>query len=301
MTSAEPPRREPDPTVPPPPPGVTGVRPVPPPPPGLGEVPAPVGPIAAGPPAPVAREARRGRARLAGWPAVRLGDALLAIALLVLAQLVVVGVGGAVLRSLGRDVDGPDAMAVLVVAQVLGLVSVLVLLRARGLALRAVLGPAGVGARQVGQGIAAGLLGGGLAYGLNALVVLATGADEPVEQVVLEQLLGGGIALVLAVVVAVVLAPLVEELLFRGLLHVAVRRRLGPWPGALVSGTVFTLFHPEVLLSQPIALVGLFALSLVLARSLERTGSLVVPIVAHAVFNGSSVALALVADRFGVL
>jgi uncharacterized protein len=302
----------PDPTVPPPPPGIVRAGPTPPPPAELRALLAepagrPDGAPAVGAPGVALPPPRPDRATTgpwpaAAWPAVRLRDAIWSIVLIVVVQVVVVGVGGSLLPGVLTDVPGASTLAVLLVAQVTGLVGVLVLVWRRGLAPQRLLGPAGAGMRQVRQGVLVGLLGTGIAYGLNAVLLLGTGADEPVEQVVVQELLGGGvIALVLAVVVAVVAAPVVEELLFRGLLQVSLRRRLGSWPAAIVSSVVFTLFHPEVLLSQPLALVGLLALSLVLARSMERTGSLVVPVVAHAVFNGSSIALALVADRFGLL
>lgn len=91
---------------------------------------------------------------------------------------------------------------------------------------------------------------------------------------------------------AVVVAPVVEEILFRGLLHNALRARLGP--GAIVvSSGLFAAIHLYVINFLPV-----FALGLLLAWLYERRGSLWAPIVAHAFANGM-VALAYVAYRAG--
>ena len=48
----------------------------------------------------------------------------------------------------------------------------------------------------------------------------------------------------LLIVLASVAAPLVEELLFRGVFYNAVRPKLGPWPAIIVTGLVFGFVHP---------------------------------------------------------
>lgn len=86
----------------------------------------------------------------------------------------------------------------------------------------------------------------------------------------------------LIVAITVVMAPLAEELFFRGLLQTYIRRHLGPWPAVAVASAVFTLVHVGVYQDYP----ALFALALTLGYLYERTGRLLPSIVAHASFNG---------------
>jgi membrane protease YdiL (CAAX protease family) len=87
---------------------------------------------------------------------------------------------------------------------------------------------------------------------------------------------------------AAVLAPLLEELLFRGLVQSMLRRYLGPWSAVLVASGLFALTHREL---QNIP--ALFALGVVLGYNYERTGRLTPPIVIHALFNGMILLLAM--------
>jgi membrane protease YdiL (CAAX protease family) len=81
-------------------------------------------------------------------------------------------------------------------------------------------------------------------------------------------------------VVAVLLAPLAEELLFRGILYPAIKRagfrRLALWG----TSFLFALVHMNLVTFVPLLL---FALTLTLLY--ERTGNLLAPITAHALFN----------------
>ncbi|MBI4260050.1 MAG: CPBP family intramembrane metalloprotease [Actinobacteria bacterium] len=85
---------------------------------------------------------------------------------------------------------------------------------------------------------------------------------------------------------AIVLAPVAEELFFRGLLFGALRGRMPFLPAAAISAVVFaaTHFQPDafsyLLLASVILVVGLG-----LALIYERRGSLLAPILAHALFN----------------
>lgn len=76
------------------------------------------------------------------------------------------------------------------------------------------------------------------------------------------------------------MAPLVEELCFRGLLLPALRPRLGPAGAVAVSATVFALLHLDALAFPGLLLFGV--LSAVLAL---RTGRLGPSLAFHAGFN----------------
>jgi membrane protease YdiL (CAAX protease family) len=101
-----------------------------------------------------------------------------------------------------------------------------------------------------------------------------------------EHLPSSGLGVAVAAVTAVLAAPLAEELLFRGLVYRLARRAWGAWPAAVVSSLLFGLIHGE-----PWYLFGLIGLGLVLAYLYETTGSLVAPVIAHALHNAVSLYL----------
>lgn len=92
------------------------------------------------------------------------------------------------------------------------------------------------------------------------------------------------------VFMAVVLAPLWEELTFRGfLLSALAQTRLGIVGGGLISTTLWTLLHASY--SIP-ALVSVFAAGLVMTWLVWKSGSLRIAIVTHAMVNASAVVFA---------
>jgi len=99
-------------------------------------------------------------------------------------------------------------------------------------------------------------------------------------------------AFAFAGLMAVVIAPLAEEFLYRGLLLMTLLRHVGIVAALVVSSTVFAFAH---FTAEPQALLPLFFLGMALGYIAYRTRSLVAPIIAHAVFN----ALMLVATFFG--
>lgn len=82
-----------------------------------------------------------------------------------------------------------------------------------------------------------------------------------------------GISVILA-------APFVEELFFRGFVFRGFANTLGVWPGALLSGLIFSLAHLNLGAIVPFTLIGA-----VFALSYQRTRSLWTPISAHFAFN----------------
>ena len=88
---------------------------------------------------------------------------------------------------------------------------------------------------------------------------------------------------VLALLVVGVGAPLSEELLFRGfLLSALARSRLGFAGGALVTTTLWTALHAGYSLA---GMVEVFMIGLFFSWLLWRTGSLLVPMFCHALYN----------------
>ena len=213
----------------------------------------------------------------------------------------------------------PREMAFLAVVPPL---AALALLLTGDLALRRMGGyDIGFGLRRLKSGISLGLLGSlcvvPLLFGF--MVVLewlyrAAGYEHPKEHDLLRALgaTNDPAVEIPLLVGATLLAPLFEELLFRGHLQTVLRRvfpMLDPdytkqsrqppalgqpvipawatWAAVVVTSACFTLVHPGW--TWP----AIFLLSLCLGYAYERTGNLWVPIVIHAAFNSASTLLFL--------
>ncbi|MEX2562279.1 MAG: CPBP family intramembrane glutamic endopeptidase [Nitriliruptoraceae bacterium] len=247
-------------------------------------------------------------ARRAGHVPFTVFDAGMALLLFFVGQLIVgVGAGialavGAVTRSGSIDAVGAFSsetlLAVAIVSALVGTAMAIGWLAVRQRLDRRLFGRGRHGALKIVIGVAAGFVATVATYTVNAMLVLVFRPEAPVVQQVLQDALGGGRSLVLAAIVIVLLAPVTEEIVFRGILFQSLDRRLGFWFAATVSSVVFCAIHVEVIMSQPLALVGMFVLSMILAASFHLSGSLIVPIMVHAVFNATSLGLALAFDRF---
>jgi membrane protease YdiL (CAAX protease family) len=88
--------------------------------------------------------------------------------------------------------------------------------------------------------------------------------------------------------IAIVIAPLFEEILFRGILLPFAVRRTGFWPGILLISLIFGGLHLHLPTFAP-----LFLLSMMLCLAYARTRSLLVSIGMHAAFNGVTVLILL--------
>lgn len=285
---AEQPPRRAVPDVPPPPPGAWPLA-----------ASAAVGRAAPGGPAPATRPSN---------PAIGLGLSAAAIALYLVGQLglqliatlVLVDSGLLDPANLDPAAGGPTLLALVVGSQVFGLAAVLVLLRRRRAPLREIVGPLRPIGRHVRLGVGLGLLAiVGSTIVVSALVALS-GSEATPDQVLTAGIAESPLQIVLAVAAAVIMAPLAEELLFRGLLHRGLRRRLSLAPATVISSVLFSIVHVDVAVSQPLALVGLALVGALMAVAYERTGSLIVPILIHAVHNGVTILAVVVTSRFDV-
>ncbi|MDR2735299.1 MAG: CPBP family intramembrane metalloprotease [Puniceicoccales bacterium] len=82
----------------------------------------------------------------------------------------------------------------------------------------------------------------------------------------------------------ILLAPMVEEIVFRFLLYRFLRWRMVPWAAMLISSMVFSSMH-----DGPRALFPLFIMGLSLVFIYDRFGNILVPMVTHALFNAFSI------------
>jgi membrane protease YdiL (CAAX protease family) len=85
---------------------------------------------------------------------------------------------------------------------------------------------------------------------------------------------------------AVLTAPLVEEMIYRGLLYSAFRRALGQWPAVVIVTCMFAGLHVWQYWPNAGAISSIAVLSLVLTLIRARTGRLLPCFVVHLVFNG---------------
>ncbi len=110
-------------------------------------------------------------------------------------------------------------------------------------------------------------------------------AQEPVVEAVKATGPGPWVVAVFGVLVA----PFVEESVFRGVCYPAVRRMFGgtrraAWISAVIVSGVFAAIHGNIM-----ALAPLFVLAMVLTWIFETTNSLAAVVVTHALFNLSSI------------
>lgn len=91
------------------------------------------------------------------------------------------------------------------------------------------------------------------------------------------------IALILSFVMIVILAPLAEELLFRGWIFGSLRARFSAAVTIFVTAVLFAIVHMDPTGVYPIAVL---APGLVLSVIRERTGSVKGAVLAHALYNG---------------
>ncbi len=96
--------------------------------------------------------------------------------------------------------------------------------------------------------------------------------------------------IVLAYLAIAVVGPVVEELLFRGLLTAGLRRRFGAWRTALFTAALFALAH-----FIPRVMPAVFLLGLALAFVYERIGSTAPGMLVHCLYNGIALTAALTA------
>jgi membrane protease YdiL (CAAX protease family) len=137
-------------------------------------------------------------------------------------------------------------------------------------------------------GVAAAFILGGLVVtyvlsGLNDFVYRKVFGPVP-QQDVVSLFPHAAPGLVLFIVLAVIIAPVLEETVFRGFVFQGLANSWGPVAGALVSALVFALIHQQLSVLFPI-----FVLGLLLAGAFYWTKSIYTNIAFHAIFNAVGV------------
>jgi len=120
-------------------------------------------------------------------------------------------------------------------------------------------------------------------------VRLAPGLDLQQQQQLGFDHVSGSLALTMTFISLVVLPPLTEEIMVRGLLYSSFKKLLPLMSAALMTSLIFAAAHlPEGGDSGPLYIAALdtFALSLVLIYLREKTGGLWASMTLHALKNG---------------
>ena len=127
-----------------------------------------------------------------------------------------------------------------------------------------------------GYGMAVDALGIDMSQGAHPVVPLLLKSHDPsVTTAVL--------------ILAAIIAPIIEEIFFRGALYGYMRTRLNRWTAILLSSLIFAVIHPQGM----VGVVPLTCIGCVLAFLREWRGSLVAPMIAHACFNGVTLLIIL--------
>jgi membrane protease YdiL (CAAX protease family) len=82
------------------------------------------------------------------------------------------------------------------------------------------------------------------------------------------------------------IAPVVEEVVFRGILQNAIKRKAGPWIGIFLSACIFSFLHPQL----PIGFLPILVIGIVFGILAEARKSLIPSIIAHGMNNGVIIA-----------
>ncbi len=229
------------------------------------------------------------RAReVAGCPLTWLDGGCIVLAILALVASTMV---------LGTLLRGASAGTLLVLQGITldmaGLAAIVLVLRRRGLSWRGVFGPRQSGSPRLGQGCVAYLAVLPLTVfaSLASQGVLSARGYPPSIQEVARLLTGdySPAVQIYLVVLAIGLAPLFEETLFRGVLLPLFIRRFGLGTGVAVTSLLFAAIHFHLYSAVP-----LFVIAAGFSLAYVYTGSLWAPVAMHSLFNGVNLTLLLI-------
>ena len=131
-------------------------------------------------------------------------------------------------------------------------------------------------------------LAGGAA--LAVVVSFAGGFFNSKETLPIEELLRARVSILLFGVLGVLVAPLVEETIFRGFLYPVIARRLGIAAGIAITGTLFGLMHAAQLWGGWGQIALLILVGVVLTWVRARTGTVAASYFVHLGYNGLQLA-----------
>jgi membrane protease YdiL (CAAX protease family) len=125
---------------------------------------------------------------------------------------------------------------------------------------------------------------------LAFVVSFAGGFLNSKETLPIEQLLQARVSILLFGVLGVLVAPLVEETIFRGFLYPVIARRLGIAAGVAITGILFGLMHAAQLWGGWGQIALLILVGVVLTWVRARTGTVAASYFVHLGYNGLQLA-----------
>jgi membrane protease YdiL (CAAX protease family) len=128
------------------------------------------------------------------------------------------------------------------------------------------------------------LLAGGAV--LAVLVTFTGGFLNSKETLPIEELLKARVSILLFGILGVLIAPLVEETIFRGFLYPVIARQLGVAAGIAITGTLFGLMHSAQLWGVGGQIALLILVGGVLTWVRARTGTVAASYLVHLGYNG---------------
>jgi membrane protease YdiL (CAAX protease family) len=109
-------------------------------------------------------------------------------------------------------------------------------------------------------------------------------------------LFGSGASPFLIFVAGIVIAPLVEEIFFRGFVFTGLREKYGWVAAALISAALFAVVH-----LQPLTMLPIFLMGLIFAYLYQRTESIWPAMIMHFATNTLGLAAAYTISKLGPL
>ena len=133
--------------------------------------------------------------------------------------------------------------------------------------------------------------------GLAIFVAVASSRVKNVDHVPIQELFKSRTGAMLLMAMAVFVAPLVEETVFRGYLYPLFAKSLGILPGILITGALFGLMHGAQL-GWTWGLVGLLTLVGVIFTFVRaRTGTVVASFLLHLGYNSMIAVTSIIATK----
>jgi len=137
----------------------------------------------------------------------------------------------------------------------------------------------------------------GLAFLMIGVAVLLENT-LPHKETDLEKFLKMGMSVrIMVAVLAVVTAPLIEEIVYRGVVYSSVERLVGKGAAVALVTLLFALVHVPQYWGSVAAITAIVSLSLVLTLLRAWTGKLLPCVVTHLVYNGVQAVVLLVAPE----
>ena len=128
--------------------------------------------------------------------------------------------------------------------------------------------------------------GAALAVGVS----LVGGFLNPKSSLPIEELLKARVSVLLFGILGVLVAPLVEETIFRGFLYPVIARRTGIAAGVAITGTLFGLMHAAQLWGGWGQIALLIVVGIVLTWVRAHTGTVAASYLVHLGYNGLQLA-----------